>query len=96
MVSGLEEQKFDAIKFVMAENLPTDLWNRSQKKVGLVVVATKVNSVPRDTVFAVEGDPVSFIRNMSKKEGITPEKVDELITKLRNDDIPKKEEVSGV
>lgn len=95
MVSELVEKKFDAIKFVMAENLPTSLWNKSPKKIGLVVVATKIDSVPRDTVFAVEGDPVSFIRNLGKKEGITPEKVDELIAKLRDSDALKKEEVVG-
>lgn len=76
-------KNFDALKFVMAEKLPHDLWNRSPKKMGLVVVATKVDSVPKDIVISVEGNPVQFIKELSQKEGITPEKVDTLIKQLR-------------
>ena len=78
-------KKFDALKFVMADKLPSDLWNRSPKKVGLVVVATKVDSVPKDIVIPVDVNPAQFIKDLSQKEGITPDKVDVLIKQLRED-----------
>lgn len=76
-------EKYDALKFVMAENLPQDLWNSSPKKSGLVIVATKVDSIPRDTVIPINTTPSQFIKELSKDEGITAEKMDELIKTLR-------------
>lgn len=85
-----KREKFDALKFVMAERLPHDLWNRSQKKTGLVVVATKITSVPRDIVIPVKGSPIELIKELSQYEGITHEKVDNLIKQLRELKIQEK------
>lgn len=78
-------QKFDAIKFVMAEKLSPDLWNQSFKKKGLVLVATKVNSVPKDIVIPLPLDmkPVEFIKELSVYENIKSEQMDSLIEQLK-------------
>ena len=90
--SKLTGQKFDALKFVMAEKLPPDLWNQSSKKKGLVLVATKVDSVPKDIVISLDMNPVEFIKELSKAENIDQEKVDELIKQLRDSE----EKMEGV
>ena len=93
MSSIFDGEKFDALKFAMAERLPQDLWNRSVKKRGLVVVATKVNSVPKDVVFPVNTSPVQFIKDLSKSEGIDQEKVDEIVKQLKDSEKEVAEEV---
>jgi len=75
-------EKYDAIRFVMAERLPTDLWNISEKKKGLVAVLTKVNSVPKDIVIPVDVSPVTFIKELANSEGLTSKKVDEIFEQL--------------
>ena len=80
-------QKFDAIKFVMAENLSTDLWNQSEKKKGLVLVATKVNSVPRDIVIPLDMNPVDFIKKLSIFEDVKQDQLDLLIKQLRESEV---------
>ena len=91
-LSKFTDKKFDAIKFVMDEKLSPDLWNQSPKKKGLVLVATKVDSVPKDIVIPLPLDmkPVEFIKELSLFENIKSEDIDSLIEKLKE----TKEEVT--
>lgn len=90
--SSFKGQTFDAIKFVMAEKLPQDLWNTSPKKSGLVVVATKVNSVPEDIVIPIDVNPVEFIKELSNEENINSTQMDSLIKQLRDSGVKEAEE----